>query len=322
MTTTTLGFEGVEKRLELVFKKQAIGESSLRKTLTEDVWNVILSPVDCKIEYSLLSPSFDTYLLSASSLFVFDDRVVIKTCGNTKIFKAISLILLHYEQDPIAVKFTRGTYLWPERQPYPHQSFETEAYELRQLVRLEDEVTEKLGCPGKIFHVIAAAAAPRADLSLPTPLSRGSTTVEILMTTLDKSKSSVFFQNSGRGPMITASGIDRLFPGSRISDMEFPECGYSMNGIIGEGGSVYTIHVTPEEGFSYASFELCQIHPDDVDLSLLVESVVSCFNPANFTVAIVGSSKFSGELILKNRVVQCREIKALGAWGTVDCYFF
>lgn len=318
MTTMTSGFEGVEKRLEIVFKKQAIGESSLRTTLTEDVWNDILSPVDCKIEYSLLSPSVDTYLLSASSLFVFDDCVVIKTCGNTKIFNAISLILLHYRQDPVAVKFTRGTYLWPERQPYPHQSFETEVYELCQLVPLEDVMTEKLGFPGKIFHVAAAAAVPEADLALSSPLSRS--TVEILMTSLDKSKSSVFFQKSGRGPMITASGIDRLFPGSKISDMEFPECGYSMNGIV--GGSVYTIHVTPEDGCSFASFELCHFHPDDVDLSLLVESVVSCFDPANFTVAIVGSSKFSRELILKNRVVQCREIKALGAWGTVDCYFF
>ncbi|KAJ4873190.1 S-adenosylmethionine decarboxylase proenzyme 1 [Raphanus sativus] len=128
------------------------------------------------------------------------------------------------------------------------------------------------------------------------------------MTSLDKSKSSVFFQESLRGPMITASGIDRLFPGSKISDMEFPGCGYSMNGIVG-GGSVYTIHVAPEEGFSFASFELCQYQHDDVDLGLLVESVVFCFDPAHFTVAVVGSSKFSGELILKNRVVRCKEIK-------------
>lgn len=122
--------------------------------------------MDCKIEYNLLSPSVDTYLLYASSLFVFDDWVVIKTCGNTKIFKAIYLILLHYRPNPVAVKFTRGTYIWPEHQPFPHQSFETEVFKLRELLPLEDVMTEKLGCPRNIFHVIAAAA-PRLIFHFP-----------------------------------------------------------------------------------------------------------------------------------------------------------
>ncbi|CAH8353751.1 unnamed protein product [Eruca vesicaria subsp. sativa] len=64
---TTSGFEGVENRLEIVFKN-SMGES-LHSTLREDIWNVILQLVDCKIEDRLLSHSVNTYLLSASTNF-------------------------------------------------------------------------------------------------------------------------------------------------------------------------------------------------------------------------------------------------------------
>jgi S-adenosylmethionine decarboxylase len=36
-----------------------------------------------------------------------------------------------------------------------------------------------------------------------------------------------------------------------------------MNGV--EGGTFSTVHITPEEGFSYASFEICGYAPGDVN---------------------------------------------------------
>ena len=50
------------------------------------------------------------------------------------------------------------------------------------------------------------------------------------------------------------SGIRALLPGARIDDFAFEPCGYSMNGL--EGPLASSIHVTPEDGWSYASFEL------------------------------------------------------------------
>lgn len=63
--------------------------------------------------------------------------------------------------------------------------------------------------------------------------------------------------------------IDQLFPSSEttIDSFGFEPCGYSANAIIGSGsnnvvdreesggGGYFTIHVTPEEGWSFASFE-------------------------------------------------------------------
>lgn len=51
-----------------------------------------------------------------------------------------------------------------------------------------------------------------------------------------------------------ASGIADLLSGAAIDDYLFDPCGYSMNGL--EGSAFSTIHVTPEDGFSYASVEL------------------------------------------------------------------
>lgn len=50
------------------------------------------------------------------------------------------------------------------------------------------------------------------------------------------------------------SGIRMLLPGADIDDYAFEPCGYSMNAL--QGSTLATIHVTPEEGFSYASFEI------------------------------------------------------------------
>ena len=36
---------------------------------------------------------FDTYLISESSLFVYDDRVVILTCGTTLLLKTLPVIV-------------------------------------------------------------------------------------------------------------------------------------------------------------------------------------------------------------------------------------
>ena len=51
-----------------------------------------------------------------------------------------------------------------------------------------------------------------------------------------------------------SSGIGALLPGAAIDDFVFEPCGYSMNGL--QGAAASSIHVTPEEGWSYASFEL------------------------------------------------------------------
>ena len=65
------------------------------------------------------------------------------------------------------------------------------------------------------------------------------------------------------------TGVQGLLPAAAIDDFVFEPCGYSMNAL--EGPLMSSIHVTPEEGWSYASFELCG--PSLPDLLTTVQQV-------------------------------------------------
>jgi len=68
-----------------------------------------------------------------------------------------------------------------------------------------------------------------------------------------------------------ASGIGSLLSKAEIDDYVFEPCGYSMNGL--EGGAFSTIHITPEDGFSYASLELSGYPSELVDPSGVIAKV-------------------------------------------------
>jgi len=119
----------------------------------------------------------------------------------------------------------------------------------------------------------------------------------------------------------TQLGINTLFPASqtKLDSYAFEPCGYSANALITtseeDGGreGYYTIHVTPEEGWSYASFE-CNVpvtsrsavvaatpigdgQEEDgdasskfPDLETLIQRVVNIFQPGHISLTLFVSS--------------------------------
>ncbi|KAK9277735.1 hypothetical protein L1049_007282 [Liquidambar formosana] len=69
-----------------------------------------------------------------------------------------------------------------------------------------------------------------------------------------------------------------------------------MNAV--EEAAISTIHVTPEDGFSYASFEAVGYDLKDVNLSQLVRRVLACFQPSEFSIAV--HADVVGNLLEKN----------------------
>ena len=93
---SAIGFEGYEKRLEMSFfdpgslvDPRGMGLRSLSKAQLDE----ILKPAECTIVSSLSNNHVDSYVLSESSLFVYPYKIIIKTCGTTKLLFSIPAIL-------------------------------------------------------------------------------------------------------------------------------------------------------------------------------------------------------------------------------------
>ncbi len=56
-------------------------------------WEEVLELVQCKVLSSCSSEAMDAYLLSESSMFVSDNRFILKTCGTTTLLYAIKAII-------------------------------------------------------------------------------------------------------------------------------------------------------------------------------------------------------------------------------------
>ncbi|KAK7338800.1 hypothetical protein VNO77_19432 [Canavalia gladiata] len=74
-----------------------------------------------------------------------------------------------------------------------------------------------------------------------------------------------------------------------------------------ERAAVSTIHVTPEDGFSYASFETLGYDLKAMNLNELVERVLACFQPTEFFVAVHVDKSFEQSTFLDFRRHCCKE---------------
>ncbi|XP_057447994.1 S-adenosylmethionine decarboxylase proenzyme [Lotus japonicus] len=325
MAVSAIGFEGYEKRLEITFFPPGLfsdPEGKGLRALTKSQLDEILAPAECTIVSSLANDDVDSYVLSESSLFVYAYKIIIKTCGTTKLLLAIPPILKLAEFVSLNVKsvrYTRGSFIFPGAQSFPHRSFSEE-------VAILDGYFGKLGSGSSAYimggsdseqkwHVYSASAESVRPCD-------SVYTLEMCMTGLDREKAQVFYKDqSGSAAMMTVnSGIRNILPNSQICDFDFEPCGYSMNSV--EGDAVSTIHVTPEDGFSYASFETVGYNLKAVDLKELVVRVLACFEPSEFSIAVHAdnaSRSFEQGCVLDLKGYGCEErsLEGLGMGGSV-----
>ncbi|XP_057832295.1 S-adenosylmethionine decarboxylase proenzyme isoform X1 [Cryptomeria japonica] len=291
-TMYAIGFEGFEKRLEIEFFATPFfadpGGRGLR-ALTRPQLDEILKPAECTIVSELSNEHLDSYVLSESSMFIYPFKIALKTCGTSKLLLSIPKILSNASGLSLsvkAVKYTRGTFFFNGAQSFPHRSFAEEISYLEKYFGMLGSGGKAyvMGDPDKNYkwHVYSACADDGASNESSDPVF----TLEMCMTELDRERASLFNKSNikSAGEMTLNSGIRDILPGSDICDFEFDPCGYSMNAI--ERDAVSTIHVTPEDGFSYASFEAVGYGPQDVELKQLVERVLFCFKPEVFSIAL------------------------------------
>lgn len=167
-------------------------------------------------------------------------------------------------------------------------------------------------------HPPAQISEPEASSSqLPPSIKRArlsppDQTLEILMSDLHpEACSSFFFPESADAEDATAPqttgislsdrlGITALFPSSTaerktvLDGYSFQPCGYSSN-VTMQTDRYATIHVTPEEDWSYASFETNMEFGtvgdgSKLDVKEVVQRLLKIFNPGRFTLTLFVSN--------------------------------
>lgn len=161
------GFEGFEKRLELHFSGDddpLVLHMGLRLLDFQSIQQV-LDAVQCNVISAIGNQYFDAYVLSESSLFVYPTKLIIKTCGTTQLLKSVPP-LMSFARDLglslCACRYTRGSFIFPKAQPFPHTSFKEEVFYLEQNLPVNLCYRKASVLPSKMaahsWHVFAATS--------------------------------------------------------------------------------------------------------------------------------------------------------------------
>ncbi|MFP8968371.1 adenosylmethionine decarboxylase [Pokkaliibacter sp. CJK22405] len=264
-------FEGSEKKVEIAVRP---GSRSLRE-LGEEYWAEIVAQSNATILSRVTNEECDAYLLSESSLFVWDDRFLMLTCGTTTLVNAILQFLGTYGQDNVSmIVFQRKNEYQSHLQ---HTCFE------QDIVALDKIVTGKAYRLGHldahhnyVYHLDAPFTPPEDDK-----------TGELLMYHISGPVAE-YLRSEGqtREGIRERLQIDALLPGFAIDDFVFEPYGYSLNAI--RGGDYATFHITPQENSSYVSFET-NLTTDGENANLF-NQILQIFCPKSFDVISFNSS--------------------------------
>jgi S-adenosylmethionine decarboxylase len=301
-------FEGPEKTLECMFRRKdgqpfeaiAPGTRAGLRTLPRTDLDLICKRARCTILSSISNQYIDAYVLSESSLFVYNYMIMIKTCGTTTLLRCLAILIelgrrLDLELDWVG--YSRKNFNFPDDQCFPHGSFTQELEYLYSHKRLCEKLNGNGYTLGPItddhWFVFVADKTIRRNIDLDNDR-----VLNIMMFDIDPEIAEKFYydkyapKKEGETESDTikrisfeqtrAAGIDALCPGALFDPRAFEPCGYSMNAILYK--SYYTMHITPEEGSSYASFETNQ---KLASYTSLINNVVRSFKPRRFVMTLM-----------------------------------
>jgi len=293
-------FEGPEKLFEIWFapdkQKEVNKQTYGLRTVPRSSWEEVLARVKCKIINVIKNEHLDAYLLSESSMFVWNYKLILKTCGTTTLLLALPKIievaksvgLEHVDN----VFYSRKKYLYPSKQDAVHSKFSNEVEFLNNI--FADGSAYALGPIDDNWNLyITHTKTEEGDGEDESPRD-DDRTLEILMHELDPAAMIPFFKSekfSTAEDSTKLSGIADFFPNAEVDAFLFDPCGYSLNGIL--GAHYFTIHITPQKLCSYVSFET-NIPLDNYDA--LVDSVLKVFRPGKYTISFFSNESETNEL--------------------------
>lgn len=264
-------FEGAEKKLEIRLTPNMV---SLRQQEC-GFWCTLVACANAEILSTIRNPACDAYLLSESSLFVWDDKILLLTCGNSTLVDAACHFINAVGVEHIAAL------CYQRKNEYQAQlqstTFAEDISQLRTLI------------PGKAFRVghldshhhylfctdNLSCIDNQAMLSTETCL-------ELMMYHIRGELADYLkLPTQTEQGIYQRLGLQQLFPDFQFDMHCFQPTGFSLNGI--RGADYITLHITPSTGqgdSSYVSFET------NLDLTvypyLLVAQMIKLFMPSSW----------------------------------------
>ncbi len=232
-------FEGTEKKFEILVGPDGPDLRALGRAF----WDDIVAASRATVLSRISSEELDAYLLSESSLFVNQRWAVMITCGRTTLIDGLLRLLDRIdERHFLSLIYERKNENFPAEQP---TSFSQDVARLRARLDGADLVFgDPRGDRISLFH-LHRPHRPDAD----------DATLELLMHDIDERTAALFAAvGPGREALRREIGLHELLPGFAIDDHIFSPQGYSLNAVC--EASYATMHVTPERGGSYSSFEM------------------------------------------------------------------
>ncbi|MGK0411495.1 MAG: S-adenosylmethionine decarboxylase [Shewanella psychromarinicola] len=231
-------FEGSEKKLEIIVNASAPKLRSLDRTF----WVGLVAASNADILSSISNEYCDAYLLSESSLFVWDDRLVMLTCGTSSLVESACNCIERLGEQAIAyVCYQRKNEYYAHLQA---SSFGDDVLRLRHFIAGQ---AHRMGHLDSHHHYTFTTDKEYQA-------SRFDTTNELLMYHI--SGPIADYLRGDQQSMVQIGlmlQLEQLFNGFSIDQYLFSPLGYSINGI--RGCEYFTIHITPQENSSYVSVE-------------------------------------------------------------------
>ena len=265
-------FEGSEKKIEVIFNKSL---PSLRQ-MPKERWHQLVKASQAQILSQVSNDSIDAYLLSESSLFVYDHYLVMITCGTTTLVSAVEDLMKDFDPGQIeAFFYERKNELLPQAQ-------KTDFFkDIESLKQWFDGEAMRFGREDE-HHLYLFASNKEYK---PAPDDH---TMEILMHGIDPAVIALFTGCKGCNPqeLRDRSGISKIVLGD-IDDYVFEPMGYSLNSVY--ENRYFTIHITPENHGSYISYETNAF--DKSEQAQWAQKVLEVFRPMSFDLVFFNNEK-------------------------------
>lgn len=228
-------FEGSEKKIELHMSRSAVSLRSLPK----DFWLQALAEAGAEILSVLSNQHCDAYVLSESSLFVWERKLLLITCGNTRLVDAATYMITQ-----LGTTFISSL-------SYQRKS---EFLSYLQASRFEDDIEQLKGHIPGIAYRVGHLDNHHHYLFCSQPTQDRNSGASLLMYHIKGEVAEYLRSDKQSSEQIRCLlQLERLLPQFQFDDYLFKPCGYSVNGMFED--RFITIHITPQERSSYVSIE-------------------------------------------------------------------